>query len=152
MTDTQKKILKEYLNKPVGEFDVVIDDWKKSTVWNYFGELAHKNPDTGEVTVLDEERHYCLQCIVDGQNANAGQSFEKACVCFLSKGTATGNHKNHLRQRHQIVDDKTPQKPRIATRSSKRRPKELQIIAISVDDVPMADKALEVVAEEVAHE
>jgi hypothetical protein len=148
MTDSQKKILKDYLNKPVGEFDVVIDDWKKSTVWNYFGELAHKNALTGDVVVLDEERHYCLQCIVDGQTANAQQSFEKACVCFLSKGTATGNHKNHLRHRHNIIDEKAPVagKKGVATRSSKRRPKDLQIIAISMDDTAEDKAAAESVA------
>ena len=106
MSEAQKVVLKEFLGRPIAYFDVVIDDWKKSIVWQYFGELAFKDPETGTVSVIDNERHYCLKCIVESQERNPEECFEKCNICFLSNGTATGNHKNHLRLRHHIVDDK----------------------------------------------
>jgi len=97
MSEVQKRALKDYLNKPIAYFDVVIDDWKKSIVWKYFGELAYKDPETGNVNIIDNERHYCLKCIIESQEKNPNEDFEKSNICFLSNGTATGNHKNHLR-------------------------------------------------------
>lgn len=140
MTEPQKRNLKDYLKKPIAYFDVVIDDWKKSIVWKYFGELAYKCPTTGDVAVLDHERHYCLKCIMECQNSNPSEDFEKSNVCFLSNGTATGNHKNHLRMRHHIIDDATPITPRTPGKNgkSRARPRKSNVMTISVEDiVPM---------------
>ena len=153
MTETQKRNLKEYLKKPIVYFDVVIDDWKKSIVWKYFGELAYKDPETNDVNVLDNERHYCLKCIIDSQTTNPSEEFEKANVCFLSNGTATGNHKNHLRQRHNIIDESCPPTPRstpkspAGRRNSGRGSRKSNVMTISVEDmVPVAQNEAEVEA------
>lgn len=141
MTEGQKRNLKDYLKKPIAYFDVVIDDWKKSIVWKYFGELAYKCPTSGDVAVLDNERHYCLKCIMECQNSNPSEDFEKSNVCFLSNGTATGNHKNHLRMRHQIVDDATPVVPRTPGKNgkSRARPRKSNVMTISVEDIVPID-------------
>ncbi|RWS05165.1 Protein bric-a-brac 1-like protein [Dinothrombium tinctorium] len=132
MSEAQKRVLKDYLNKPIAYFDVFIDEWKKSIVWKYFGELAFKDPETGCASVIDNERHYCLKCIVESQERNPEEDFEKCNICFLSNGTATGNHKNHLRQRHHIVDDQQ----KIAARGAQRpRKKTSKVMTISLDDL-----------------
>lgn len=141
MTESQKRILKDFLKKPIAYFDVVIDDWKKSIVWKYFGELAYKDPDTGEVTVLDHERHYCLKCIIESQTQNQTEEFETSNVCFLSNGTATGNHKNHLRMRHNIIDETCPPTPRSAGKSpagggrTRRGSRRSNVMTISVEEM-----------------
>ena len=132
MSETQKRVLKDYLAKPIAYFDVVIDDWKKSLVWKYFGELAFKDPETGAVSVIDNERHYCLKCIVESQERNPEEEFEKCNICFLSNGTATGNHKNHLRQRHHINDEGTN---RLSPRNQRPRKKTSKVMTISLDDL-----------------
>jgi hypothetical protein len=140
MSEQQKRQLKDFLNKPIAYFDVVIDDWKKSIVWKYFGELAYKDPETGTVNIIDNERHYCLRCIVESQEKNPEEDFEKANICFLSNGTATGNHKNHLRQRHSIIEDtpktaKTSPSPSPMTPTGKVRKRTSKVMTISVDSL-----------------
>lgn len=140
MSEVQKKALRDYLNKPIAYFDVVIDDWKKSIVWKYFGELAYKDPESGNVNIIDNERHYCLKCIIESQEKNPDEDFEKSNICFLSNGTATGNHKNHLRQRHQVIDD-TPKIPKSSSYSStgkKKRPK-VMTIQVETSSIPIAE-------------
>ena len=140
MSEQQKRQLRDYLSKPIAYFDVVIDDWKKSIVWKYFGELAYKDPETNTVNIIDNERHYCLRCIVESQEKNPHEDFEKANICFLSNGTATGNHKNHLRQRHAIIEDtpktaKTSPSPSPMTPTGKVRKRTSKVMTISVDSL-----------------
>lgn len=136
MSDSQKRNLSDYLQKPIAYFDVYIDEGKKSFVWKYFGELAFKDPETGNISVLDNERHYCLKCIIDCQTLNPMQEFENSSVYFFSNITATGNHKNHLRVRHNILDE-TPKRPAksTTTRSNKRLEDPSIPITICVEDV-----------------
>lgn len=155
MSEVQKRALKDYLNKPIAYFDVVIDDWKKSIVWKYFGELAYKDPETNNVNIIDNERHYCLKCIIESQEKNQDEDFEKSNICFLSNGTATGNHKNHLRQRHHIIEE-TPKVPKtnssssnngnnsnnILTTSAAKKPKrttKVMTIQLETTSIPMTD-------------
>lgn len=149
MSEVQKRALKDYLNKPIAFFDVVIDDWKKSIVWKYFGELAYKDPETGNVNIIDNERHYCLKCIIESQEKNQDEDFEKSNVCFLSNGTATGNHKNHLRQRHHIIEE-TPKVPKtnsnnnniLAAAAAKKKPRtttKVMTIQVETSSIPVAD-------------
>lgn len=152
MSEVQKRALKDYLNKPIAFFDVVIDDWKKSIVWKYFGELAYKDPETGNVNIIDNERHYCLKCIIESQEKNQDEDFEKSNICFLSNGTATGNHKNHLRQRHHIIEE-TPKVPKTTTTTpntilnaaaaakvKKRTTTKTMTIQLETSSIPVADE------------
>jgi len=141
VNEVQKRALKDYLSKPIALFDVVIDDWKKSIVWKYFGELAYKEPDTGNVNIIDNERHYCLKCIIESQEKNPDEDFEKSNICFLSSGTATGNHKNHLRQRHHIIEDtpKISKSTSITSSKNKKRNSKIMTIQLETSPVPVAD-------------
>ena len=146
MSEVQKRALKDYLNKPIAFFDVVIDDWKKSIVWKYFGELAYKDPESGNVNIIDNERHYCLKCIIESQEKNQDEDFEKSNICFLSNGTATGNHKNHLRQRHQIIEE-TPKVPKTtnnniltaaaAAKQKQKRTTKVMTIQLETSSIPV---------------
>ena len=141
MSDSHKSVLKDYLGKPISAFDVIIDDWKKSIVWQYFGGLVYKNPETGSVSVVDNERHYCLKCIIECQEKNPDEIFERCNICFLSTGTATGNHKNHLRHRHQVSDEPITTAPSTSKSSSSSkqpankmsRKRATKVISISLD-------------------
>lgn len=143
MSEVQKRALKDYLNKPIAYFDVVIDDWKKSIVWKYFGELAYKDADSGTVNIIDNERHYCLKCIIESQEKNPEEDFEKSNICFLSNGTATGNHKNHLRQRHHIIEDtpRTPRSNNVLTSSGKVKKRNSRVMTIQLETttLPVAE-------------
>ena len=145
MSDTHKTCLKDFLDKPISQFDVIIDDWKKSIVWQYFGGLVYKSPDTGSVSVVDNERHYCLKCIIDCQERNPDEIFERCNICFLSTGTATGNHKNHLRHRHAVLDESVTTSSTPTGSSSKSsgirqssskavRKRSTKVISISLDN------------------
>ena len=137
MSEAQRSVLRNFLERPIASFDVDTDESKKSIVWQYFGELAFKDPETGTVSVIDNERHYCLKCIVESQERNPEECFEKCNICYLSNGTATGNHKNHLRLRHQIIDEQQKFVPRSHQRVKKRNSR---VMTISLDELVPVDE------------
>ena len=120
MSEAQRRVLKSFLERPIAYFDVDTDESKKSIVWQYFGELAYRDPETGKVSIIDRDRHYCSKCIAEHQERNPHETFEKCNICYLSNGTATGNHKNHLRLRHQVIDEQQKFVPRPHQRVKKR--------------------------------
>ena len=52
MSEAQRRVLKSFLERPIAYFDVDTDESKKSIVWQYFGELAYRDPETGKVLSL----------------------------------------------------------------------------------------------------
>lgn len=144
MSDAQKDVLKEFFRKPIISFNVVTDEEKKSVVWKYFGELAYRDPEGDSLQIVDTERHYCSKCIQDLQEIMPGQTFEKAVrnICFLSIGTATGNHRKHLQKRHQIIDlgdSNVHGSGGHAKRIKRTKKSKIQIISLDVIDASEAD-------------
>jgi len=135
MSEAQRRVLKSFLERPIAYFDVDTDESKKSIVWQYFGELAYRDPETGKVSIIDRDRHYCSKCIAEHQERNPHETFEKCNICFLSNGTATGNHKNHLRLKHRITDDQH----RLSIRGSKIKKRPSKVMIISLDDLVPVD-------------
>lgn len=104
MTNIQRLKLKDYLSRPIKHFDIVLDDSKNNLVWKHFGELAYKDPETGNIHVIDTSRRYCLQCIRVAQAVDPTTEFERTNMCFF----ATTSHSfasfaNHLILRHKMV-------------------------------------------------
>ena len=135
MSEAQRSVLRNFLERPIASFDVDTDESKKSIVWQYFGELAYRDPETGKVSIIDRDRHYCSKCIAEHQERNPQETFEKCNICFLSNGTATGNHKNHLRVKHRITDEQQ----RLSIRSSKMKKRPSKVMIISLDDLVAID-------------
>lgn len=104
MTDIQKLKLKNYLQKPIKHFDIIIDDSKRNEIGGYFGELAFKDPISGDIHVIDTHRQYCLPCIQFAQRQDPSTVFEESGICFFnSRGNS--NYQDHLKIRHQVMSD-----------------------------------------------
>ena len=103
MTNIQKIKLKDYLSKPIKHFDVVIDDMKKSRVWRHFGELVFKDPESGDIHIIDTSRRYCLQCIIVAQKINPLSTLVNTDIRSYTNKTLSDKFRKHLKDEHQII-------------------------------------------------
>ncbi|KAI1301748.1 Protein bric-a-brac 2 [Halotydeus destructor] len=146
LTVDQKAFLNKVAKKPISNFEIVIDEAKKSPVWHYFGELAYKDPKTLDVSVYDEVRRYCLQCIIEAKSENPLSKFEDLNIHYMHKGTSTANYRKHLEKKHQIQVPFLAEQPReqsvdvkrakvMTPKKKKTKQNAMSIIPVNPEDI-----------------
>lgn len=108
VTDQMKK-LKKYLNKPIKHFDVILDRAKGGGVWNYYGELAFKNPVSRDIVVVDSQRFYCLKCIQDVQKKDPATELLHSSISSMKFPESKGP--DHLSKIHDISVENSNNNP-----------------------------------------
>lgn len=86
----------------VGKIGGFIRSRGRSAVWSYFGELCF-NDESGVVSSVDAQRHYCSPCLKEQQTTAAGVGIgHMSKVQSYTLSTATATLADHLRCAHGI--------------------------------------------------